>query len=260
MFNKILIQPLFNLLMLIYAVIPGHDFGVAIIIMTVIVRLALWPLLASQLRSQKKLQDLQPEVARVRKEAKGDKQLESRMLMELYKEREINPFASLIPLLVQLPLFLALFVVLRDVIKPGEIEHLIYPALSHLPAIKDVIAHPDSFKPELLGIIDLTKPSIFLAITAAAAQWYQTKQLLPKTPSDDPQAKVMASTSKIFPVLTGLIALRLPSALALYWTVASLVAIGQQWWLLREDVEDLETAEDKKKAKKTKKLAAGKKT
>lgn len=250
-FNLILIQPLFNLLMMIYAAIPGHDFGVAVIILTILVRLALWPVLSSQLRSQKKLQELAPEVAKVRKKAKGDKQLESKMLMELYKEREINPFASLIPLLIQLPLFLALFVVLKDVMKAGEIAKLLYPAVHHMPALQQIIAHPATFKPELFGVIDLTKPSILLAITATVAQYYQTKQLLPKNPGDDPQAKVMASTSKIFPLLTGFIALRLPSALALYWTTASVVAIIQQWILLREDVEDLEHP-DKLLAKKEK--------
>lgn len=240
MFTKILVQPLFNLLMLIYAVVPGHDFGVAVIIMTVLVRLALWPVLASQLRSQKKLQDLAPEVARVRKQAKGDKQLESKLLMELYKEKEVNPFASLIPLLVQLPLFLALFVVLRDVVKTGEVAKLIYEPLKHLPAIKDVLAHPETFKPTLFGIINLAKPSWVLAILAGVAQYFQTVQLLPKASSDDPQAKVMANTSKIFPILTIVVGLRLPSALALYWAVASAVAIIQQHLELNKDVEELE--------------------
>ncbi|HSX14791.1 MAG TPA: YidC/Oxa1 family membrane protein insertase [Candidatus Saccharimonadales bacterium] len=240
MFNKILVQPLFNLLMLIYAVLPGHDFGIAVIILTILVRLALWPVLSSQLRSQKKLQDLAPEVAKVRKKAAGDKQLESKMLMELYKEKEINPFASILPLLIQLPLFLALFIVLKDVMKPGEIAHLMYEPLKSIPIIKEIIANPAAFKPELLGIIDLTKPNIFLAITAGIAQYFQTKQLMPKSTSGDTQAQVMNSTTKIFPFLTFLIALRLPSALALYWTVASLVAILQQSILLREDVRDLE--------------------
>lgn len=240
MFNKLLVQPLFNVLMAIYAILPGHDFGVAIIIMTILVRLALWPIVASQLRSQKKLQELAPDVAKVRRDAGGDKQLESKMLMELYKEKEINPFGSLLPLLIQLPLFLALFIVLRDAVKPDQFATLLYEPLKNLSFIQDILANPSSFKPELFGLIDLTKPNVFLAIAAGITQFYQTKQLAPKVVKGDTQSQVMGLTTKIFPLLTGFIALQLPSALALYWTVASLVAILQQTIMLREDAKDLE--------------------
>lgn len=240
MFTTLLVQPIFNLLAFIYAVAPGHDFGIAVIVLTVLVRLALWPLVAKQLHSQKALQDLAPEVSRVRKKAKGDKQLESKLLMELYKEREINPFASLLPLLIQLPLFLALFVVLRDMLKSGEVAKLIYSSLRDLGPIKAIIAHPGDFKPTLFGLFDLAKPSWILALAAGAAQYFQTSQLMPKNPDADPQAKALANSSKLFPILTVIIGLRLPGALALYWTFASLVAIFQQHLLLNRDVEDLE--------------------
>ncbi len=239
-FDTILVRPIFNLLALIYSIVPGHDFGIAVIILTILVRLALWPLVAKQLHSQKALQDLAPEVAKVRKKAKGDKQLESKLLMELYKEREINPFASLLPLLIQLPLFLALFVVLRDMLKSGEVAKLIYGGLKDLGPIKTIIAHPDGFKPTLLGLLDLAKPSWVLALLAGAAQYFQTAQLMPKNPDADPQAKALANSSKLFPIITVLVGLRLPGALALYWTFASLVAIFQQHLLLNRDVEDLE--------------------
>jgi YidC/Oxa1 family membrane protein insertase len=252
MFNTLLVQPLFNLLALIYAILPGHDFGVAIIVMTILVRLALWPLVAKQLHSQKAMQDLAPEVARVRAEAKGDKQLESQKLMELYKEKEINPFASLIPLLIQLPLFLALFAVLKDILKGGAIAKLAYPAIKNLPAIQAVIADPAMFHTTFLGLVDLSKPSIFFAITAAIAQFFQSKQIMPaKGSQQDPSARAMSSMIYLFPGLTFIIGLSLPGALSLYWTTASVVAIIQQTILLRKDVEELEEGEDKrlKKAK-----------
>jgi len=241
MFNTVLVRPLFNLLMLIYGVVPGHDFGIAVIIMTILVRLLLWPILAQQLRSQKKMQNLAPEVARVKKQSKGDRQLESKLLMELYKEKEINPFASFVPLIIQFPLFIALYLALRDVIKPGEVAHLIYPALHNIAAIKTIIAHPADFKPSLFGHVDLAKVNVVLAAIAGGTQYFQTKQLLPKKiEPGDSQAQALASTSKIFPVLTFLIGLRLPSALALYWAVSSGVAILQQSIELKEDVSDLE--------------------
>src|SRR3982751_1040584 len=94
-FTTLIVQPIFNLLVLIYAILPGHNFGLAIIIFTVIVRLALWPLVKKQLNHAKAMRELTPEIKKIKQAAKGDKQKESAMTMELYKEREINPFASI---------------------------------------------------------------------------------------------------------------------------------------------------------------------
>ena len=248
MFNTFLVHPLFNILAAIYALIPGHDFGVAIILLTILVRLALWPLIKKQLHSQRALQKLQPEIIKMKEKAKGDKQKENEMLLELYKERGINPFASLVPVLIQLPLFLALFVVLKDIIKPGEIAHLAYEPIKQLGAIKAIIADGGSFKPTLLGIIDLSKSSPVLAVLAGIAQYFQTKQLAPAKTTGDSQAAAMASMTIIFPFLTAFIGLSLPAALALYWVVTSVVAVIQQGMILKQDVEEMEAVGGKKHA------------
>lgn len=241
MFNTFIVHPLFNLLAGIYAVIPGHDFGVAIIIFTILVRLALWPILAKQLHSQRAMQKIAPDIAKVKLEAAGDKTKESQLLMELYKEKEINPFASLVPLFIQIPIFLALFAVLKDIIKTGEIARLAYEPIRGLGAIKDIIANGGAFKPTLFGIVNLAKPSLVIAALAGIGQYIQTKQLLPKKHSaGDPQAAAMAGMSIIFPFLTVFIGLSLASALSLYWVSASTVAIFQQWLLLRRDVSEME--------------------
>jgi YidC/Oxa1 family membrane protein insertase len=240
MFNTLLVDPLFNLLAVIYAVLPFRDFGVAIILMTIIVRLILWPLVNKQLHSQKAIQSLQPELARIRTEANGDKSLEGKLTMELYKEKKINPFASFLPLLIQLPIFFALFVVLRDVVKPGELSHLAYDSVKHLGPIADIIKNGSAFDPKFLGLIDLAKASPILAALAAIAQFVQTKQLQPKTQTKDAQAQMLAGMTYVFPFLTFFIGLTLPSALALYWLITSLVAILQQYLVLRQDVEELE--------------------
>jgi YidC/Oxa1 family membrane protein insertase len=242
LFDTILVRPLFNLLAVIYAILPGHDFGVAIIILTIIVRIILWPLVNKQLHSQRAMQQIQPEVARIRSESKGDKQKESAMLMELYREKGINPFSSLLPLLVQLPVFIALYAVLRDMIKPGEIAQLAYPTVKQLGVIADVLKHGGSIQPTFLGFINLAKPAVGLAAIAAICQFFQTKMLSPKQPQGDAQAQAVASMIYIFPVITFLIGLSLPAALALYWITTSLVAIFQQWLILRRDVVELETA------------------
>jgi YidC/Oxa1 family membrane protein insertase len=240
MFNTLLVHPLFNLLALIYALIPGHDFGVAVIILTLLVRVALWPVITKQLHSQRTMQALAPEVAKVKARAKGDKQRESQLLMELYKEKGVSPFSSLLPILVQLPLFIALFVVLRDIIKPGEIASLSYGFVKHLGPIRDIIAGGGAFHPRLLGLVDLAAThNIVLAATAGLSQYLQTKQLAPQHPDQQSQSMFKA-TGVIFPALTLAIAYSLPAALALYWTVTSAAAIFQQRLILQRDVEELE--------------------
>ena len=240
MFDTILVKPLFNLLAIIYATIPGHSFGLAIILLTILVRILLWPLVHKQLHSQRALQKIQPEVARIRTECKGDRSKESAMLMELYREKGINPFGSLLPLIIQLPIFIALYIVLKDMIQPGEIAKLTYPAVKNLAAIKTIIDNGGAFHPTFLGI-DLAKPSVILAALAGLAQFFQTKMLTPNNPQGDAQAKAMASMVYIFPGITFLIGLSLPSALALYWITTSLAAILQQYLILRADVEELES-------------------
>ena len=243
MFNTLLVTPLFNLLVLIFALLPGHDFGIALIILTVLVRLALWPLVSGQLHSQRALQRLAPEAAKVKAKAGGDKQLESKLLMELYKEKGVNPFSSLVPLFVQLPILLALFFMIRDIVQNGGIiGRLAYEPLRQLPYVAGIIRDAGQFHPSLLGLVDLSKPSLVLAVAAGLGQFWQAKQLQPAK-SSDPQARMMAMTTFIFPFLTIFIAMTLPSALALFWTVTSLVAIFQQHLVLRQDARDLSEPE-----------------
>lgn len=243
--NTILIQPLLNLLILIYGILPGHDFGIAIIVMTVIIRLALWPLASKQLRSQKKLQSLQPEIAALKKKAAGDKQKENQLLMELYKEKEINPFSACLPVLLQFPFLIAMYFVFNeathDITK--TIANL-YEPVKQLPWIQQVIANPSLFKPTLLGIVSMTAPSIALAIIAGITQFIQVKMIAPKAADTkgDPQAQTTAMMNYIFPAVTVFIAWRLAAALPLYWTVTNLVTIFQQKLIMSEEVEKMERA------------------
>lgn len=245
MFTTILVQPLFNVLFAIYAVVPGHDFGVAVIILTILVRIILWPLVSRQLHSQKLMQQLQPEVARIRKEAKGDRQKETAQLMELYKERGTSPLAPLLPLLVQFPIFIALYAVLRSSVHVDQIAHLSYGFVQQMGPVANIIHHHASFSPTLFGLIDLTKPSLVLAITAGLAQYYQGRQLQPQAmAAGGDQMQLMKGMTVLFPVITALIGLRLPAALALYWTVTSAVASFQQYWVLLRDAHEMEAEED----------------
>jgi YidC/Oxa1 family membrane protein insertase len=238
MFNTLMVYPIFNLLAIIYAFVG--DFGIAIIILTILVRLVMWPLVTRQLHSQRALQELQPELKKIKEKAAGDRTLEGQLTMELYKEREINPFASVLPLLIQLPIFFALFAVLRDIVKAGELAKVAYPAVAHLPAISHIISGVATFHPTFLGVIDLTKRSVVLAVIAGILQFIQTKQITPKQSAGDQQAQIMTTMTYVFPALTFFIGLSLPSALPLYWATASAIAILQQYLVLQRDVRELE--------------------
>src|SRR6185503_3845520 len=129
-FTTIIVQPIFNLLVLIYALLPGHDFGLAIIIFTILIRLLLWSLIKKQLHHTKKLRELQPELKKIKAAAKGDRQKESALTMELYKERKINPFATLGLTLLQFPVLIGLYIGLRHVIdNPSQLITATYPAI-----------------------------------------------------------------------------------------------------------------------------------
>lgn len=243
-FDTYLVDPIFNFLALIYATVPGRDFGIAIIILTIVVRTLLWPLVKKQLHSQRAMQKLQPDIAKIKEKAAGDRTVEGQMIMELYKERGINPLGSLLPILIQLPLLLALFVVLSDIVKPGEFAAILYEPLKDFPALKEIVAKGPKFvfEPQFLNLIDLSKGSALLAFFAGVTQFFQSKQLMPKNPPKDAASQTMASLIYIFPFITFFVGLTLPSALSLYWTSASLVLIFQQWIILRDDVKEMEDA------------------
>lgn len=240
MFTLIFVQPLFNILFALYALLPGHDFGIAVIVLTIIVRLVLWPLVSKQLHSQKAMQKLQPEIARVRKEAGGDKQKETQQLMELYKEKGVSPFSSLLPILLQFPILIALVHVFNNSLHTDKITELGYGFVEQLGIIPGIIHHQTQFSPTLFGVLDLTKPFWGLAVAAGIAQYLQARQLQPDKSQMDDQQRIMSYMTMVFPVVTIIFALNFPSALSLYWTVTSLMAVLQQYLVLRQDAEEME--------------------
>lgn len=261
MFNFI-INPLLNLLVTIYALLPGHDFGIAIIILTLIIRFALWPLTGKQLRSQKKMQALQPEIAKLRIEAAGDKAKENQLLMELYKEKEINPFSACLPLLVQFPFLIALFFVLKKTALPiDQFSALLYAPVKNLPFVQQLLNGTVTYNPEFLGFISMAHPNHVLAVIAGITQYIQVKMITPKNvdPADQ-QAKMTASMNYMFPALTTFIAWNLPAALPLYWIAGNGVAILQQWLVMRGEVEEMEEAVIVEETKTTKALPTKAKT
>ncbi len=243
-FNTILIAPLVNALFFIYGIIPGHDFGVAIILLTILIRLILWPLASKQLHSQKKMQSLQGDISKVKIKAGGDKQKEQAMLMELYKEKEVNPFSACLPAILQFPILIAMFVVFKKATGSIDgVENLLYEPVKNLSYISSILSGQTAFNTTLFGLIDMAKPSYLLAIVAGLTQFVQVKMITPrkqKTDAADPQAKMTSFMNYTFPALTVFIAWGLPAALPTYWITTNFIAIFQQWLIMRGEVDEME--------------------
>src|SRR5688572_26972796 len=192
MFTTLIVQPIFNLLALIYALIPGHNFGLAIILFTIVVRLLMWPLVKKQLHQVKVMRKLQPELKRIKAESKGDRRRESLMMMELYKERGVNPFASIGILILQIPILIGLYIGLQKVIKdPAQMEAFAYPFIQDFGWMQQLAANVKLFDETLFGFIDLSRaalssggiywPAMMIVIGSTIAQYFQSKQLSPTT-------------------------------------------------------------------------------
>lgn len=227
-YETVLIQPMFNLLIWLYNMIPGADMGFAIIALTVAIKIVLWPFTGAMLKSQRAMQQLQPKLDALKEQHKGDKEGLAKATMALYSAEKVNPLSSCLPLLIQLPILIALYQVLVAGLKEESLSMLY--AFVQRPAILN-----ETF----LGLINLSKPNIILALVAGAAQFVQTKMLMQKRPPKSLRAKegakdedMMASMNQsllyFMPVMTVVIGWSLPGGLTLYWVAISVLSVLQQ--------------------------------
>lgn len=227
LFNEILYRPLFNLLIAIYNVIPGNDFGVAIILMTIIVRLVLMPLSIKALVSQRNIAKIQPKLKELQKKHKDNKQLLGQETMALYKEYGVNPLSGCLPLLIQLPLLFALYQVFVNGFKPENLSALY--GFVHNPVTLNVIG---------LGFIDLSQSSYYLAILAGLLQFIQSKKAAVNMPistdKSDPSHMINKQMLYFLPILITIIAWRLPAGLGLYWVTTTLFSIFEQVYMSKK--------------------------
>lgn len=270
MFDTLIVQPIFNLLVFIYAILPGHNFGLAIIIFTVIVRLLMWPLVKKQLHQAKVMRKIQPELKRIKKAANGDRQKESVMVMALYKERGVNPFGSIGIVLLQLPILIGLYSGLhRLIVDQNNLVNFAYPFIQDMSWMQHIEKNIHAFDTTLFGIVDLTRaalgpkgtywPALLIVAASAVVQYYQSKQLMPtdknarklrdilksagegkQADQSEVNAAVGRSTRFLLPAMVFLFTVNIASALSLYWLVGGLVAFIQQSIVFRKDEEEIE--------------------
>ncbi|MEX0690029.1 MAG: YidC/Oxa1 family membrane protein insertase, partial [Candidatus Paceibacterota bacterium] len=208
LFNTLFYNPMFEGLLFIYDLIGAEGLGLSIIILTIIIRIVLSPFFYKGAKNQTLMQRLQPEMNRIKKKFKDNKEEQAKAMMGLYKEHNLNPFSSFLLLIIQLPIFLALFQIFRN--------------------SETIITNFGD--PLFLGI-HLAEASIVLAIVAAILQYFQGKLALAKS-SNESSSKQQKNIGKAMiyfaPIISLVILTTLPSALALYWIVSTLFSIGQQ--------------------------------
>ena len=242
-FHTIIYQPLYNALIFLYNVIPGHDFGIAIIVFTILLKMALIPISKKQIESQKKLQELQPQIKEIQTKYKNDKERQTKEMLGFYKKNKTNPFSGCLPLIFQLIFFIAIYRVLINISNAnltvqGEFLY-------------SFVKNPENINNIFIGVVDLAKPSIPIAVLAAIAQFFQAKTMTVKKEKEANNKKQeeksvnnkQADFSQIMnkqmmylgPFLTLFIGIKFASGLALYWLVSTLFALIQQIYIIKKN-------------------------
>jgi YidC/Oxa1 family membrane protein insertase len=244
-FRTFITAPFLNALIFIAAIVPGHNLGIAIIILTILVKLILFIPTQHAMEGQKKMQLLQPKLEALKKKYPNDPATVQKETMKLWAEYKINPLQSCLPTLIQFPILIGLFYTIRDGSHLDYSQHLIYPFYQHLDW---------TFGTQFLGL-DLLKPNIWvMPLLLVVLQYLQMK--LAFTLQDRKKAKtdvidvgpdgkpVIEPTSALqlqqrimlygLPLMIGFFALRFPAAVSVYWGVSTLFGIGQQMIVNRE--------------------------
>ena len=226
-FHTILYQPLLNALVFITSYIPGADIGIAVVVLTLIVKFILLPLTHKQITTQRKMKLVEKDIKGLREKHKGNKEEETKAMLALYKEHGINPFAGFALILIQIPILLALFWVFTDGI-PFKTDTLY--SFVHLPA---------NINSLFLGLLDLSAKSVWLALIVGASQYFQIALSLPATPKPNPSdgkpsfsdelGRSMSTNMRyVMPAFVAVIAMGFPAVVALYWLTSNLFQIAHE--------------------------------
>src|SRR5580700_10140535 len=221
LYHVIFKYPILNLLIFFYQTIGFHDLGLAIIFVTLAIRLILYPFFHTGAKQQMLMQRIQPHVKKIQEQHKDDREKQAQALMALYKEHGVNPFSSILLLIIQLPILLALYRIILYAIPVAAFTGLY--SFVHAPA---------SINSMFLGIFNLQARNIYFVILAAAAQFFQARLAIWRNPNASagasPAEKMARQMAYIAPVITLVIFYSLPAAVDLYWITSSVFSILQQ--------------------------------
>ena len=222
--NTILYQPLINALVFLVSIVPGGDVGIAVIILTILVKLILFPLSQKSIESQAEMSILTPELNKI-KGSGTSKEEQAKQTFELYKKHKVNPFSGCLLVLIQIPIIFALYYVFY---KGINFQGGLLYSFVHVPEHANMI---------FLGILDISQKSLVLAILAGVSQYLQAHFMPAPAPKSagnagsfgESFAKSMHMQMKyVMPIVAAVVAYTISGAVALYWTTSNLFAIGQE--------------------------------
>ncbi|MDP3725749.1 MAG: YidC/Oxa1 family membrane protein insertase [bacterium] len=223
-FNAVLYQPLLNGLIFLVSVVPYGDIGLAVIILTLLVKIILFPFSHKSIKTQRQMKEVEPEVKKIKEKYSKDKQEQARKVMELYQQHKLNPFSGCLFFIIQMPLIIALYWVFWKGLSNGVDEKLLY----------SFISVPESVNFNFLGFIDVTGRSYFLAAIAGISQYFQLQlSLPPASPLKESGASFKDEFARnftfqmryMFPVFVFFISYTISAAVALYWAVSNVFMI-----------------------------------
>lgn len=221
-FYTIFYQPIFNALIYLYNAIPIKDLGIAILVLTLIIKLIFYPLSKQSIKAQKALQDLNPEIEKIKEKYKNEKEKMGPELMALYKDKKINPFSSCLPLLVQLPVLFAIYRVFYDMFTKTDAMNALY----------GFVQQPESINPLAFGFLSLADKNWMVAILAGLAQYWQSKMLMSKRSSSGAAAMMNKQMLYFMPAFTIIVGAQFPAGLTVYWLFTTLLSVAQQYLVL----------------------------
>lgn len=228
-FHIVFYKPLYNGLIGIFNVFPFVDAGVAVILLTIIVKFILFPLSIKATRSQIEMKSIEKDLNDIKEKYKDNKELQAKKIVDLYKEKNINPFSGIFVLLIQLPIIISLYRVFLVSGLPNVTETLLYSFI-HIPSYINM---------NFLGLFDITKKNIILAILSGLVTFLQAKYSQPISKEDDKTKSALSDFSKAMqlqmkfglPVLMFIISLSLSSAIALYFITSGIFTILQELYI-----------------------------
>jgi YidC/Oxa1 family membrane protein insertase len=231
--KTIFYYPLYNIFV-VFLNIPGIDAGMAVVLFTCVVKLALFPISKKALRSQIEMKEIEPEIKKIKEQYAKDQQMLAKKTMELYKEKGINPFSSFIVILIQIPIIFSLY----HIFSSGAISSI------DTEVLYGFVSAPESVKTVFLGLFDILAKNHYLAAFTAITQfvqaWLQPIPVQSVKPGEKPSfqhdfARSMSMQMKyVFPVVVFFISYNLPAVIALYWITSNIFTIAQEIFL-RED-------------------------
>lgn len=229
--NTVLYQPLINALAFLVSVVPGGDVGIAVIVLTILVKIALFPLSQKSIESQAEMNILAPELKKI-KESGASKEEQAKQTFDLYKRHKVNPFSGCLLVLIQIPIIFALYFVF---FKGINFQSDLLYSFIHIPENVNMI---------FLGVLDISQKSLVLAILAGVSQYLQAHFMPKPASSGTPGAPASFSESfaksmhmqmkYVFPFVVAFIAYSISGAVALYWITSNLFMVGQQIYVKKE--------------------------